>query len=40
MGFQVENQLPISANGQRVTANSFEVDGVSVNSQAWGGRRC
>ncbi len=35
--FQVENQLPISANGQRVTANSFEVDGVSVNSQAWGG---
>ncbi len=35
--FQVENQVPISANGQRVTANSFEVDGVSVNSQAWGG---
>ncbi|MBA3442881.1 MAG: TonB-dependent receptor [Pyrinomonadaceae bacterium] len=35
--FQTENQVPISANGQRVSANSFEIDGVSVNSQAWGG---
>ncbi|MEP6740872.1 MAG: carboxypeptidase regulatory-like domain-containing protein [bacterium] len=35
--FQTENQLPITANGQRVTANNYEVDGVSVNSQVWGG---
>jgi hypothetical protein len=35
--FQTENQVPVSANGQRVTANNFEIDGVSVNSQAWGG---
>jgi Carboxypeptidase regulatory-like domain/TonB dependent receptor len=35
--FQTENQVPISANGQRLTANNFEIDGVSVNSQAWGG---
>src|SRR5262245_60901608 len=35
--FQVENQVPISANGQRLEANSFEIDGVSVNSQTWGG---
>jgi Carboxypeptidase regulatory-like domain/TonB dependent receptor len=35
--FQTENQVPISANGQRLQANNFEVDGVSVNSQAWGG---
>jgi hypothetical protein len=35
--FQTENQVPISANGQRVTANNYEIDGVSVNSQAWGG---
>lgn len=35
--FQTENQVPISANGQRLSANSFEVDGVSVNSLTWGG---
>lgn len=35
--FAVENQVQISANGQRVTSNSFEIDGVSVNSQTWGG---
>ncbi len=35
--FQTENQVPISANGQRLSANSFEIDGVSVNSQTWGG---
>ena len=35
--FQVENQQPISANGQRVTSNDYLVDGVSVNSLEWGG---
>lgn len=35
--FQVENQIPISANGQRVTSNAYYVDGVSVNSLQWGG---
>ncbi len=35
--FATENQVPISANGQRVSANSFAIDGVSVNSQTWGG---
>src|SRR5215813_3734091 len=35
--FQPENQVPVSANGQRPTANNYEVDGVSVNSQVWGG---
>jgi len=35
--FQVENQVPISANGQRVSANNFQIDGVSVNSQTNGG---
>lgn len=35
--FQTENQVQISANGQRVSANSFQIDGVSVNSQTWGG---
>jgi hypothetical protein len=35
--FASQNQPPISANGQRVMANSFEVDGVSVNSQVYGG---
>ncbi|MFV0388614.1 MAG: TonB-dependent receptor domain-containing protein [Pyrinomonadaceae bacterium] len=35
--FAVENQPQISANGQRVTSNNYEVDGVSVNSQTWGG---
>lgn len=35
--FQTENQVPISANGQRVSANNFEIDGVSVNSLGFGG---
>ena len=35
--FQTENQQPISANGQRITANTYVVDGVSVNSLTWGG---
>jgi hypothetical protein len=35
--FQIENQLPISAMGQRVTSNDYLVDGVSVNSLEWGG---
>jgi hypothetical protein len=35
--FQVENQVPISANGQRLTSNNFQIDGVSVNSLTWGG---
>jgi outer membrane receptor protein involved in Fe transport len=35
--FQIENQVPISANGQRVSANNFTIDGVSVNSLAFGG---
>jgi hypothetical protein len=35
--FQTENQIAISANGQRVSSNSYNIDGVSVNSQTWGG---
>lgn len=35
--FQTENQAQVSANGQRVNSNSYQIDGVSVNSQAWGG---
>ncbi|HET6670853.1 MAG TPA: carboxypeptidase-like regulatory domain-containing protein, partial [Pyrinomonadaceae bacterium] len=35
--FQTENQVPISANGQRVSNNNFTVDGVSVNSLGFGG---
>ncbi len=35
--FQTENQVPIVANGQRVSQNNFEIDGVSVNSLTWGG---
>ncbi|MGH9338987.1 MAG: TonB-dependent receptor domain-containing protein [Acidobacteriota bacterium] len=35
--FQTENQVPISANGQRVEANNFQIDGVTTMSQAWGG---
>src|ERR1022692_1597403 len=35
--FQIENQQPISAMGQRVTSNDYLVDGVSVNSLNWGG---
>ncbi len=35
--FQTENQVPIVSNGQRVSQNNFEIDGVSVNSLTWGG---
>ena len=35
--YATENQLPISANGQRISANNFTLDGVSVNSLQWGG---
>lgn len=35
--FSTENQQPISSNGQRVTANDYTVDGISVNSLNWGG---
>jgi len=35
--FQVENQVQISANGQRVSGNNFNIDGVDVNSLTWGG---
>ncbi len=35
--FQTENQVQVSANGLRTTSNSYQVDGVSVNSLAWGG---
>jgi Carboxypeptidase regulatory-like domain/TonB dependent receptor len=35
--FQTENQLPVSANGQRVEGNNIQLDGVTAMSQAWGG---
>ena len=35
--FAVENQPQISANGQRISANDFQIDGVSVNSLTHGG---
>jgi hypothetical protein len=35
--YQTENQLPISANGQRPNSNDYLIDGVSVNSLQWGG---
>jgi len=35
--FQTENQVPLSANGQRLSSNNYEVDGVSVNSLGHGG---
>src|SRR6185312_5821387 len=35
--FQSENQVPIAANGQRLSANNYLLDGVSVNSLTWGG---
>lgn len=35
--FQVENQPQITANGQRVSANNYQIDGVSVNSLTHGG---
>src|SRR5262249_61224915 len=34
--FQAENQVQISANGQRLSSNNFQIDGVSVNSFNWG----
>lgn len=35
--FQVENQVQITANGQRLSANNFQIDGVSVNGLSHGG---
>ena len=35
--FQAENQVQITANGQRISANNFQIDGVSVNSLTHGG---
>ncbi|MCP9494970.1 MAG: TonB-dependent receptor [Pyrinomonadaceae bacterium MAG19_C2-C3] len=35
--FQTENQVQISANGQRLSSNNFQIDGVSVNSFNHGG---
>ena len=35
--FQTENQVPVTANGQRVSGNNFQIDGTSVNSLQWGG---
>ncbi len=35
--FQTENQVQAVADGQRVSANNFILDGVSVNSLEWGG---
>lgn len=35
--FATENGVQVTGNGQRPTANTFEIDGVSVNSQTWGG---
>ncbi len=35
--FQTENQVQAIANGQRVSANNYMLDGVSVNSLEWGG---
>jgi hypothetical protein len=35
--FATENQVQISAAGQRVTSNVYQLDGVSVNSLQWGG---
>jgi hypothetical protein len=35
--YQTENAVQISANGQRVDANGFSLDGVSTNSQTHGG---
>ena len=35
--FQTENQIQISADGQRQADNNFMIDGVSVNSLTYGG---
>lgn len=34
---QSENQVPISASGQRLSSNNFQIDGVSVTSLQFGG---
>src|ERR1044072_7010570 len=34
---RAENQPQISANGQRISANNYQIDGVSVNSLSHGG---
>ncbi|PWT79652.1 MAG: hypothetical protein C5B44_06530 [Acidobacteria bacterium] len=35
--FQTENQVQVSADGQRITANNYQIDGTSVNSLTHGG---
>ena len=35
--FTTENQAQVVAGGTRINGNSFQVDGVEVNSLAWGG---
>jgi hypothetical protein len=35
--FQTENQVQAIADGQRVSANDYMLDGVSINSLEWGG---
>jgi hypothetical protein len=35
--YQTENSVQVSANGQRVDANGFSLDGVGTNSQTHGG---
>jgi len=35
--FQIENQVQVVSDGQRVSANSYFLDGVSINSLQWGG---
>ncbi len=35
--YQVENQVQVTANGQRNSGNNFLIDGVDVNSLTWGG---
>jgi carboxypeptidase family protein/TonB-dependent receptor-like protein len=35
--FQWENAVQISSNGSRVEANGYYLDGVTTNSQGWGG---
>ena len=35
--FQTENQVQMNAGGQRNTGNSFQINGIQVNSLDWGG---
>ena len=35
--FQTENQVQAIADGQRISANDYTLDGVSINSLEWGG---